>query len=154
MRDDDTGAFFDGCLHGIPFMKLSEQLLVDRTRSDKRVVLSDCFRDFRIREILVHGTCSKRRTIERRLEQVEQRADGKWALVRYTGATMRDRRGKAEEEWEPDWTDEVLATKRIKYSSAYRGGMEQTEAAPRDTWTYPGNLGSEVLEEAFVRCRV
>lgn len=92
--------------------------------------------------------------IERRLTQVEQLADGSWILVRYTGSTMRERDSKVQEAWEPEWTDETFSQKRIKYSSAYRGGMEQTDRAPRDTWTYPRELGLEVLGDAFARCNL
>lgn len=92
--------------------------------------------------------------IEQRLTQVEQLADGSWILVRYVGSTMRGRDSKVQEAWEPEWTDETFSQKRIKYSSAYRGGMEQTNRAPRDTWTYPKELGSVVLADAFSRCKL
>ncbi len=46
-------------MHRITSMNLLEQLLVNRTRSDERFVVCDCFFDFRVREIHVRGTRSR-----------------------------------------------------------------------------------------------
>jgi hypothetical protein len=39
---------------------------------------------------------------------------------------------------------------RCKYSVAFSGGAEANTRAQYDTWTYPMELGREVLHQAFV----
>ena len=46
---------------------------------------------------------------------------------------------------------ELFGSSRMKYSLAYKGGFEASDRANFDTWTYPAEMGAQVLQAAFDR---
>ena len=49
---------------------------------------------------------------------------------------------------------DLFGAARMKYSLAYKGGFEASDRANFDTWTYPADMGTKILQEAFDRISV
>ena len=86
--------------------------------------------------------------LQRRLPQIERSVDGEHSLVEFVGDDFSDK-SRVVRPWDPAEGAADLERARINYCVAFGGGMEQNEKASRAPWTYPSQLGREVMHEAF-----
>ena len=83
---------------------------------------------------------------ERRLMSIEKPGDDMYKVWWEAGNNVSKRAIYIQEE-EP----ELFGSSRMKYSLAYKGGFEASDRANFDTWTYPAEMGAQVLQAAFDR---